>query len=351
MVEKIKVCSYIRKAQDAWRIAFKYFFRFALSAMRYAFLFLICALFLSSCTKPLYKNQFIISGTYLEVISPYKEAAAICYQEFKRLDRIFNYYDSASEISQLNQTYNEPFVASAELIEALQLSKQIYQESRGAFDISCGALYSFWKDLTRKEKIEEFPSPQTVNELKSLCGMDNIEINAQQNRVTIKKKGLKIDLAGIAKGYIVDKAVAKLKEAGLNSALINAGGDIYCLGKNSDRAWKVGIKNPKYPQSIVESENLINEAIVTSGSYEQFFVYKDERYSHLIDSRTGYPVKTDIVSVSVVSKSCAIADSLATSFFIMGIDGINKFLPRSPYKIKVFVVRFEGDQEKLDILQ
>ncbi len=311
---------------------------------------LACSLIFVSCSQPLYKNGFIIAGTYLEVVSPSKEAAGIVYQEFKRLNRIFNFYDPQSELSRLNQSYNQPFNASGELIEVLQLSKKIYEETNGALDVSCGALYSFWKGLIKEGKIEEFPSPKKIERLKSLCGMDNIEIDSQKNTVTIKKEGLKIDLGGIAKGYIVQRGAEKLKTAGIDSALINAGGDIYCLGKNKYRLWKVGIKDPKHPQNIIESESLSDKAIVTSGNYEQFFDYRGQRYSHLINPRTGYPVKSDWLSVSVVSSNCAIADSLATAFFIMGQKEVSEFILKSPYDIKVFIVRFKDGQISLNHL-
>ena len=319
--------------------------------LAYCLCFVIFSLFSSSCTKPPYKNTFIISGTYLEVISPYKEAGGIVYEEFKRLNSILSFYDPESELSQLNQTCNESFPASDELIEILQLSRKIYEESGGAFDVSCGVLYGFWKDLIRKGKVKEFPSGQTIEDLKNLCGMDNIDMDSKKNTIIIKRKGLKIDLAGIAKGYMVDKAIKKLQEAGIDSALINAGGDIYCLGKNKDRLWKVGVKDPKHHESIMESVELIDKAIVTSGSYEQFFDYKGERYSHLIDPRTGYPVKTNIVSVSVISQSCAIADSLATSLFIMEPEWAKKFISKGPYELKVFIVKIVEGKERLEIIQ
>ena len=351
MAKKIKVSSYIRKTHGAKRMAFKYFFRYALCSMRYAYLFLICALFLSSCAKPPHKNTFIMSGTYLEIISPYQEAAAIVHGEFKRLNNIFSFYDPASELSQLNQTYNKPFKASEELIGIIELSKEIYEETGGTFDISCGALYNFWKDLTKRDSIISFPSQQTIKQLKSLSGIDYIEIDSELKTVTIKQKGVKIDLSGIAKGYMVDKAIEKLKAAGVDSALINAGGDLYCLGKNRDKPWKIGIRSPKHPKSIIESETLIDKALVTSGTYEQFFNYNGQRYSHLVDPISGYPIKTNIVSISVISQSCAIADSLATSFFAMEPEWAKKFISHGPYELKVFIVKIVEGKERLEIIQ
>lgn len=264
------------------------------------------------CVQPLYKKKFIISGTYLEVSSPDKRAAKIVYKEFKRLDNIFNIYNRRSELYRLNRTHNKLFKASTELIELLQLSENIYNLSEGAFDITYGSLYKFWKELIKDAKPKKFPSSKAIAKIKEVGGMDQIEINPKKATVIIKKKGLTIDLNGIAKGYMVDKAISRLKEKGIKSALINAGGDIYCLGMNAGSPWEVGIQDSDAVSEILGVRLLIDEAIATSGGYEQFFTFEDKEYSHLVDPRNGYPVDNDLISVSVISKNCTTADSLAT---------------------------------------
>ncbi|MBP7088108.1 MAG: FAD:protein FMN transferase [Candidatus Omnitrophica bacterium] len=305
----------------------------------------------TSCTSSLYKNTFVISGTYLTVISPYQEAAQIVFGEFKRLDKVFNYYSPDSEIAKLNNTFDKEVQVSSELIEVLQLSREIYNLSQGAFDISCGRLYEFWKSFMKGKKISEFPVAEQIKALKDKSGMQYIEVNAQKNTVTIKKEGLKIDLSAIAKGYMVDKSAQKLIQAGIDSAIINAGGDLYCLGRHRDKTWKSGIKDPSGLKEIIETVDLADEAIATSGSYEQFFNFKGRRYSHLIDPRQGYPVENDILSVSVVSKNCTTADSLATAFFIMGLEGVKSFLSNNPSTLKIFVVTLQDGKENIHIFK
>ncbi|UCG35056.1 MAG: FAD:protein FMN transferase [Candidatus Omnitrophota bacterium] len=296
--------------------------------------------------KQNYKNTFVVAGTYLEVTSPYKEAAEVVHEEFRRLEKIFNIYDEDSEISLLNKTYRVNFRVSWELIEVLILAKEVYRMTNGAFDVSCGRLYAFWKDLTKQKDVGEFPSRKEIGKLKALCGMEYIELNPQKKTVSIKREGLKIDLSGIAKGYMVDKAVGKLKAKGIESALINAGGDIYCLGKNGKKPWRVGIKDPQQRGVLIKSEELQNEAVATSGGYEQFFEFKEKKYSHLIDPRSGFPVSNSVLSVSVVRNNCVTADSLATAFFVMGPEKIEKFLANKRYNIKVFVVSENSKGER-----
>ena len=305
----------------------------------------------AGCSKSLYKKKFIVFGTYLEVISSHKQAAEIVYKEFRRLDKIFNLYDPASEISRLNKTFDEPFKASDELIEVLQLSWAVYDLSKGAFDVTQGSLYKFWKELTGKENIKNFPLPEVIKKIKELGGIDGVEINSAKRTVIIKRKGLTIDLGAIAKGYIVDKAISQLKEAGIESALINAGGDIYCLGRSLNQPWAVGIRSPGPLQEILETQLLIDEAVATSGGYEQFFSFQGKNYSHLIDPRKGYPVDNNLVSVSVIVKNCTTADSLATTFFILGLEGVKEYLSRVPSTMKVFIVSLENGEERIHIFK
>lgn len=312
---------------------------------------LIIALIVVGCAKPIHKKQFIIAGTYLNVTSPDPRAARIVYEEFRRLDKVFNLYDENSELSRLNKSYGKPFKVTDELFELLQLSRGIYDLSSGAFDVTHGTLYKFWKDLIRDGQVEEFPSSEAIAKIKQSGGMEAIEINPQERTVTIKEQGVIIDLSGIAKGYMVDKAVARLKQEGINSALINAGGDIYCLGINGEVPWKVGIQDPELPSGIFETELLIDEAIATSGIYRQFFNFEGKEYSHLIDPRSGYPVDNQLIGVSVITKNCTTADGLATAFSILGLEGVNKFLSVHPSTMRVVLITREGGKKRVYIFK
>ncbi len=310
-------------------------------------LFVICYLCVCSCARPLYKNKFVICGTFLEVTSSRREAASIVYEEFKRLDKVFNFYDPTSELSRLNNTYHSPIKVSKEMIEVLQISREVYNISAGAFDPSYGVLFEFWKNLIQRGAIKELPAKEEIEELKKKCGMDGFEVNIEAQTVVMKKAGLKIDLAAIAEGYMVDQAVLKLKMRGISDAIINAGGDIYCLGRNSGKPWVVGVKNPQDLEGIIEKEVLIDEAITTSGGYEQFFELAGKRYSHLIDPRSGYPVDNNIASVSVIAKRCVTADSFATAFCVSGLMEAKKILATFPSAMRIFVVTVDKDGKRI----
>jgi len=306
---------------------------------------ILFCLFFVSCGKPVYKNSFVVANTYLEVLSPYKNAGKVVYDEFRRLEGIFNIYNENSEIYKLNRTHNKTFYASRDLVGIILAAKEINSLTDGYFDISCGVIYNFWKKLIKETKVVSFPDDDVIKNKINSCGMN--DINLEGNTIIIKREGIKLDLGGIAKGYMVDQAVAKLKENGIDKALINAGGDIYCLGSFKDKPWIVAIKSPDKRHQVAEEHEMANKAIATSGNYEQFFTYKNNRYSHLVDPKTGYPVKNNILSVSVVSESCAFSDALATAFFVMGLDKTKQFIENSTVSIKAIVIVSEEDGQQV----
>lgn len=303
---------------------------------------IIFSIFIIACSNFNNKHTFVASGTYVTVISANKQAASIVYNEFKRLEKIFSYYDKDSELSKLNATYNQPFKASKELIDILKLAKKVNELTQGAFDVSYAKLYSFWKELIRSKDIKALPDKDQIEQLRQFGGMENIEIDENKQTIIIKKPGLNIDLGAIAEGYMVDKAIMKLKASGIDNALIDAGGDIACLGTNQAKPWIVGIRDPKNKKEILLQEPLTDQAIATSGNYEQFFYLDGKQYSHLIDPRNGCPVDSNIVSVSVIAKNCTTCDSLSTAFFVMGIKGIEEFLKREISNMKIVVVTQEN---------
>lgn len=303
------------------------------------FLFLSGILVSCSFKQPLYQNTFSGAGTFIEVISPFRGAYPLVYREFRRLEKLFNFYDKNSRISQLNALAGiKPLEVEPEFLELVIKARKIYNLTSGYFDPTAGALFNLWKSFIKSKKIESLPSPEIIEELKRLKGFSELIINKKRRTIFIRKKGIVLDLGGVAKGYMVDKAVEALRRAGVTSALINAGGDIFCLGKKSGSFWKVGVRDPRSSEGILKVFLVAGEAVATSGVYEQFFEYKKKRYSHIINPKTGYPLDSDIESLTVIAKDCTTADALATAFLVMGKEKIREFLETTRLKIKVFIV-------------
>lgn len=319
------------------------------------FLFLLLGLTLSisGCTQKerIYSNRFVISGTFVEVLSPYKNAGKIVLGTMKKMDKIFNLYNKNSSLSKVNKNAGiMPVKVEPELIELIKLSKEVYNLTDKAFDPSMGKVILFWKEKIKAKKLKIFPTTEEVNQLLEFTGMQHIEIDEKAQTVFIKKKGLILDLGSIAKGYMIDKSVHALGENNINSALINAGGDIYCLGKRGNTPWNIGIKDPKKVLQLIETINVYDEAIATSGDYEQFFEYKGLRYSHIIDPKTGFPVKSPTRSVTIIAHNATTADGFATAFFVMGKEKIQQFLQTKKSNLRIFLVEEQDKRISLHCL-
>jgi len=310
-------------------------------------LILLILLFLSGgCSQGerFYRRTFISLGTFVEVTSPYKEATSLVFSTFKELENIFNIYDKNSQLSKVNRNAGIRAVKiGEELIEVIKLAKDLYRITEGVFDPSIGKAILFWKEKISKKDVSEVSS-QKIEELNKLKGLNYVKINEEEGTVFIEKEGIVLDLGGLAKGYIIDKAVEALRKNNIDSALINAGGDIYCLGRRFNKPWRIGIRNPKALSEIIDTLEIENEAIATSGDYEQFFEYKGRKISHIIDPRNCLPVEGNLRSVTVVAHNATTADGLATAFFVMGKDGVLKFLEKNPSNIKIFLIEEEKDK-------
>ena len=301
----------------------------------------------------LYKKTRLLMGTFVEVTAASPEVINFAFSFMEKLSKRLNGYYPDSDIYRLNKNAGCKAVkVSPQTIEILILSRKMYELTEGVFDVSAGRIIKFWKQMMRKEKLKKLPPLSEIKKIASYKGIKEIRIDAQNLEVFIKNENIRLDLGGIAKGYIVDKTIEALKKKGVKSILINAGGDIYALGNNpqKEKPWKVGIRNPQNPRQIVNVVALSDAAIATSGDSEQFFTCCGKIYSHIIDLKSGLPVeKRKFVSVSVIAPNLTTADGLATTLFILGRDKIPVFLAQRRSNFRVFVV--EGEKDNVHIYQ
>lgn len=251
-------------------------------------------------------------GTFVEVTSPYKGAANTAFQEISRIEKLLSKYDPDSEISRLNRSGE--LALSEDTGNVLKKAREFWRLTAGSFDVTIGPLMDLWGFTTKNYRL---PEDTQIKKTLELVGFDKIIFNDENNVVKYIFSGAEIDLGGIAKGYAIDRAVFKLKEKGIFSCLINAGGQVYCLGDNFGKPWRVGIKNPRKP-GIVDYLELRDKAVSTSGDYEQYFIINGRRFSHIMDPKTGYPVDRGVVAVTVVADDSTLADALSTSIFVLG---------------------------------
>ncbi len=237
------------------------------------------------------------------------------FEIIRKYEKVFDNYDSESEVSSINRdAFKLPIKLSKEMMDLLKASGKISELSNGAFDLTISPLIELWNFKAEKPSI---PDASSINQLLPLVNYKNVVINTTSQGVHFLKEGTKMDLGGISKGYIIDKVADFLKEKGIKSALIDAGGDICAFGKKPDNSdWIVALKDPR-ADGVIAKFPLRDCAIATSGDYERYFIVDGKRYHHLLNPKTGYPVN-DTISMSVIAKDATTADGLATAAFIIG---------------------------------
>ncbi len=238
--------------------------------------------------------------------------------EIKRIESLISSWDNNSQTTLINNNAGiSPVKVDNELIKLIERSIAISKFTDGAFDISFASMDRIWKF---DGSVTEMPSKEKIMASVENVGFENIIIDKQNSTVFLKNKGMKIGFGGIGKGYAADKAKDILISKGISGGIINASGDLTTWGKQpSGKPWQVGLKNPLNKDKIFSWFPVENRAVVTSGNYEKYIMINDKRYSHIINPKTGFPSQ-GIMSVSVFALKAELADALATSIFVMGVD-------------------------------
>jgi thiamine biosynthesis lipoprotein len=246
------------------------------------------------------------------------ELAQASFSLIDSFSHIYSDYDSTSELSKLSLHAGNGYQnCSPALWDILLRSKQAFDNSLHAFDISIGPLSSIWR-VHRKKQI--FPDSLTIKGGLDLVGLDKILWDIPNHQISIPKKGMKLDLGGIAKGYVAQKIIDFLKDHGIDAALADAGGDIAISNAlPGNEGWLVGVNIPETTDDLMKKKlSLANYAVATSGDAYQYIEHNGKKYSHIIDPRTGYGVIFQR-NVTVIAKDGTDADWLATACSILSI--------------------------------
>jgi thiamine biosynthesis lipoprotein ApbE len=283
----------------------------------------------------LFKKAVLSMGTVFEVTiyTADKYIAEKAFndvsQEINRLDYLMSNYKKESVLSELNKNAAAgPTDCNNELANVIEQSLQYSEITDGAFDITIGPLMKKWGFFKKQGRIpgkEELAATLESVSYKNIIIEEKVKKSLSKNPITIKtvffkNTGTQIDLGGIGKGYAVDMATRVLKQNGINSALINFAGNIYTFGTPPGKdSWVIGLQHPRKSEGLLGSFEIKDKAVSTSGDYEKFFTINGKRYSHIIDPRTGNPVK-GIVSVTIVADNATRADALSTGVFVLGLE-------------------------------
>ncbi len=244
-----------------------------------------------------------------------KEIVDEVFAEASRIDRLMSTYKEDSRISEINrQAATEPVVAGDELFRLLQRSHDISVLTRGAFDITYDSVGQHY-DFRNRQR----PDDATVAAERELIDFRFVELDQASGTVAFREQGVRINLGGIAKGYVVERGVNVLRKHGVQNGIVTAGGDSRLLGDRRGQPWMVGIRDPRNEAEVAISVPLEDEAISTSGDYERYFVEGDTRYHHIIQPSTGEPAG-GVHSATVFGPDAVITDALSTSVFVLGVD-------------------------------
>lgn len=252
-------------------------------------------------------------------------AAAAAFDEMDRLNAVLSDYDPDSEAMRLCRTHGRWVAASPDLLRVLAASRQVWQDSEGAFDPTVGPLSLLWRDARREGRI---PDPASIEDALERVGMPHVRLDPRRGRVRLERPGMRLDFGGIGKGYAADRALETLRALGHASSLVDLGGDI-AVGAHppGDHApWTIQVETPAGPIPLMPTAGV---GVATSGARFQFVEWEGARYSHIIDPRTGLGV-TDPVQITVVAESAALADALASAASVLGREGLPALRARYP---------------------
>lgn len=265
---------------------------------------------------------------------------------FDVINQSLSTYMPDSDISKLNR--NELVAIDTHFETVFLKSKEIYETTDGIFDPTIGDVVNAWSFGADKNKF--LTDSTTIDNLMQHVGFNKVMLI---NGKVAKKPKTYLEFNAIAKGYGVDVIGEFLESKTINNYLVEIGGEIRVRGKNveKNKPWRVGLDEPRFDggQSVFKAINLNNEAMATSGTYRKFKIDEyGNKYAHIINTKTGYPTKTNILSVSVIAEDCMTADGYATAFQAMGVEGVASFLKTHP-ELKAFLI-FENKNSELETL-
>ncbi len=286
-----------------------------------------CIALLCACSQPtdrqsVYEEQLYVFGTLIDISiqgeteEKARQAVAAISQQFNTMHQQWHAWQP-SRLTDINQA-----LADGESITLIKSEKKFIQQvselsisSNHLFNPAIGHLIGLWGFLS-DERSKQPPAKSSIKELIT-AHPTMADLNFSNLELSSKNPHVKLDFGGIAKGYAVDLAINKLKSLGIHNAIVNTGGDLRAIGSKGQQPWRIGIRHPRQTAPLAFIETQGDEAIFTSGDYERYFTYKQQRYHHVIDPLTGYPA-TGATSVTVICNNGLLADTAATALLIAG---------------------------------
>lgn len=305
------------------------------------------ALTAAGCSAPPASEPLTVTGTYFDTVTEI-EVWGGNQKIMDRCNEICEYYEQLlsptieeSDVSAVNRSGGEPTEVSEETAELIRTGLEYGEISDGMFDITIASVSSLWNFTDNKTKT--LPDPAALAE--AVRHVDYRKVKVDGNTVTLTDPDAKIDLGGIAKGYIADRLKDYLKSMGIEHALINLGGNMLSLGGRPDGTpFRIGLQKPfASTGTAITSLQVTDQSVVTSGNYERYFRKDGKIYHHILDPRTGYPIQNNLYQVTIISDSSVDGDALSTTCYALGLekgmkliesmDGVEAVFVTDDYKI------------------
>ena len=296
-------------------------------------LIFVCGIVLTACQGGLtggekgqnqeVQKEFFTMDTYM-TFSLYGEKAGETLKDaeakIRKLESEWSVTNQNSEIYQVNHSNGNPVTLSEDTAEVVRYALDMAKETGGALDPTIYPVLTAWGFTTGKNRV---PKETEIRTLLEHVGYEKVILDGQT--LTLPEE-MELDLGAVGKGYAGDLTADLVKEHGLESALLNIGGNIQAVGSRPDgEDWRLAIRSP-YGEGEVGLLKVSDCAVVTSGNYERYFTAKDgTRYGHIIDPKTGYPVDNGLASVTIVTEEGKMGDALSTALFVKGLDGAKAY--------------------------
>lgn len=269
-------------------------------------------------------EKYSKSGTYFDTVISItlydKNKASLiddCFEMADHYEKLFSRTVPDSDVSRINDAKGDFVTVDDETLELINYGLHYCEISEGKFDITIGALSDLW-DITENPGV--IPEEEKIQEALGTIGYENIQI--QGNQAALTQAGAKLDLGGIAKGYIADKMKAYLQNNGVTSGMINLGGNVLVIGNKPDGSkYNVAIQKPfDEMNSAIAAVQITDQTVVSSGIYERYFELDGRIYHHILDTSTGYPVENNLLGVTIICDNSVDGDGLSTTCLVLGLD-------------------------------
>ena len=288
----------------------------------------------------IYAYSAVLMGSpiLLKLFEHNEGLASRVFRLIKQQENIFTVNRHDSDVMAINHAAgSHAVVVSAPVFDLIRCAKAVSQLPESSFNFTIGPLVKRWKIGFSGHSV---PDASDLQALLALTDPDDVILDEPSRSVFLQKAGMEIDLGAIAKGYIADVVRDYLHQEKVTDALINLGGNVQTLGAGAEGAWAIGLKKPfSTPDALIGVINVKGKSVVTSGIYERYFESEGQRYHHILDPKTGYPLDNELLSVTVISDDSIDGDIYTTLLYGMGVEKSLACLKNIPQIEAIFVTK------------